>query len=133
MTRPTSRFSRFTGRMRLLAAAIPAAAALAGCAGPEATAVGAAVSVVSLNVTKKTVTDHIASAVTGRDCSIITLNETGEYCPEQVVVDRSNLYCYRTLGGVDCHTLPDPYKNSQTSLASPPPVRKTISQKSMFD
>lgn len=102
-----------------------------GCAPPAM--VGMAVSAASLTSTKKTLTDHVATAVMGRDCSVIALNETGQYCPEQVVVDRSNLYCYRTLGGVDCHTLPDPYKNSQSALASPPPVRKTVTQKSLMD
>ncbi len=109
------------------------ATALTGCAGPEAIVASTAISMATFTSTKKTLPDQVASAFTGRDCSIISWTETGDYCPEQVVVDRSNLYCYKTLAGVDCHTLPDPYKNSQTSLASPPPVRKTISQKGLFD
>lgn len=119
--------------LRVALLSLVSAGMLAGCAGPEMAVASATVGLVTLNATKKTVTDHIVSATTGRDCSIISWTETGVYCPEQVVVDRSNLYCYRTLGGVDCHHLPDPYKNSQTALASPPPVRKTVSQKSMFD
>lgn len=130
---PRFRFHPAAAAPAAVVSALAVAGLLAGCASPEATLASAAVNVVSLNATKKTVTDHIASAIMGRDCSIITMNETGEYCPEQVVVDRSNLYCYRTLAGVDCHNLPDPYKNSQTALASPPPVRKTISQKGLFD
>lgn len=119
--------------LRLAILSATAAGLLAGCAGPEIAAVGAAAGLATFTSTKKTLTDHAASAVTGRDCSLISWTETGVYCPEQVVVDRSNLYCYRTLGGVDCHTLPDPYKNSQTALASPPPVRKTVSQRGLFD
>lgn len=119
--------------LRVIWVSVLSAGLLVGCAGPEMTVVGATVGVVTLNATKKTVSDHIVSAVVGRDCSIISLQETGAYCPEQVVVDRSDVYCYRTLAGVDCHTLPDPYKNSRTALASPPPVRKSVSQKGMFD
>lgn len=119
--------------LRLALLSMVSAAMLAGCAGPEMAAAGAAVSLATFTSTKKTLPDQVVSAATGRDCSLISWTETGVYCPEQVVVDRSNLYCYRTLGGVDCHHLPDPYKNSQTALASPPPARKTVSQKSMFD
>lgn len=98
-----------------------------------ATVAGAGVSLASLTTTKKTLTDHVASAITGRDCSTISLSDTGEYCPEQVVVDRSNLYCFKTLAEVQCHTLPDPYKNGTTALASPPPIRKPVSQKGLLD
>ncbi len=119
--------------VRTVLSAVTVAGLLSACAGPEAMVVSSAVSMASFTSTKKTMTDHLASAMMGRDCSIISWTETGEYCPEQVVVDRSNLYCYKTLAGVDCHTLPDPYKNSQTALASPPPVRKTVSQKGLFD
>lgn len=119
--------------LRIALLSLASAGMLAGCAGPEMAVASATVGLATFTSTKKTLPDHIVSATTGRDCSIISWTETGVYCPEQVVVDRSNLYCYRTLGGVDCHNLPDPYKNSQTALASPPPVRKTVSQKSMFD
>ncbi|HEY0834903.1 MAG TPA: hypothetical protein VGE72_13420 [Azospirillum sp.] len=93
----------------------------------------AAVEFGSLNTTKKTLGDHLVSGVTGRNCSWIKLEETGQYCPEEVVVDRSNVYCYRTLADVNCHYIPDPYKNGHTALASPPPVRKPIEQKGWFD
>lgn len=119
--------------LRVALLSMVSAGMLAGCAGPEVAVVSAAAGLATFTSTKKTMTDHVVSAATGRDCSLISWTETGVYCPEQVVVDRSNLYCYRTLGGVDCHNLPDPYKNSQTALASPPPLRKAVSQKSMFD
>jgi hypothetical protein len=65
-------------------------------------------------------------ALAPEECSLVTLAETGRYCPERIVVDRSNLYCYRTLADVDCHHLPDPYKNGHVSLASPPPDLKPL-------
>jgi len=120
-----------------------AAVLLAGCwtPSPAMHTVSAAVAVAdfaSLNATKKTFSDHIVSGVTGRDCSAVTYEQTGHYCPKPVVVDRSNVYCYRTLADVNCHYLPDPYRNGQTALASPPPVYKTVPPKpgwfdGMFD
>lgn len=89
---------------------------------------------VSLTSTKKTVFDHVASAATGRDCSSLKFTEIGEYCPDKVMVDRTKVYCYRTLADVDCHHIPDPYKNGYTSLASPPPEIKVVPKnKGWFD
>ena len=108
---------------------------LAGCESvPPVLAVGTATaSAVSLTATKKTLIDHAASAMTGKDCSAIALEQTGQYCSTPMVVDRSNVYCYRTLADVDCHHIPDPYRNGQTALASPPPVLKPADERSAFD
>ncbi len=100
-----------------------------GCTATQLTGAAAGVDIVSLNTTKKTIGDHVVSGITGEDCSIISLAETGTYCPEKIVVDRSRLYCYRTLGDVECHHIPDPYKNGYTALASPPPDRKPAAAK----
>lgn len=113
-------------RHRVLApAALLVALGLGGCS--PTTVVG--IDVLTLNTTRKTVGDHIASGVTGKDCSLINLEKTGTYCPEQLVVDRSRLYCYRTIGDVECHHIPDPYKNGNTALASPPPDLKPAGPK----
>lgn len=89
---------------------------------------------VTLNATKKTIGDHVVSAATGRDCSVISFEQTGDYCPDKVVVDRSRVYCYRTLADVECHHIPDPYRNGNTALASPPPdIRPVPRAKGWFD
>ncbi|CAO3446954.1 hypothetical protein [Azospirillum largimobile] len=107
--------------------------ALAGCTSPLGLAAAGA-DVVTLNATKKTIGDHLVSAATGRDCSIISFEQTGDYCPDKVVIDRSRIYCYRTLADVDCHHIPDPYRNGNTALASPPPDIRTVPRrKSWFD
>lgn len=116
----------------LLVAVLP----LGGCfvASTPFTVASTGADLVSLNATKKTLVDHVASAATGRDCSSISLSETGHYCPEKVMVDRSKVYCYRTLADVDCHHIPDPYKNGYTALASPPPDIKPVpKEKGWFD
>lgn len=93
-----------------------------------------AADIITLNATRKTIGDHIVSAATGRDCSVISFTETGDYCPDKVVVDRTKVYCYRTLADVECHHIPDPYRNGYTALASPPPELRTLpKQKGWFD
>jgi hypothetical protein len=107
--------------------------ALAGCTSPLGLAAAGA-DVVTLNATKKTIGDHVVSAATGRDCSIISFEQTGDYCPDKVEIDRSRVYCYRTLADVECHHIPDPYRNGNTALASPPPDIRTVPRrKSWFD
>ncbi|WP_247894196.1 hypothetical protein [Azospirillum sp. B510] len=110
-----------------------ATTALAGCTSPLGLAAAGA-DVVTLNATKKTIGDHIVSAATGRDCSILSFEKDGDYCPDKVEVDRSRLYCYRTLADVECHHIPDPYRNGNTALASPPPDIRTVPRgKGWFD
>lgn len=94
---------------------------LGGCSDGGLAATGVASTYVLSN-TGKLPTDHLVSAVTGRDCSVLALEKTGYYCPPKIVVDRSGLYCYRTLAGVDCHESPDPYRNGHLALATPAPV-----------
>lgn len=96
---------------------------LGGCAAPLVGGVGTAVEMESLSSTKKSLIDHAVSSARGEDCSIVQLEREGYYCKENIVVDRSNLYCTRTLGEVECHNSPDPYRNGDTALASPPPNR----------
>lgn len=108
---------------------ILAAALALGACSDAAVGIGIAGNIVALNATKKTLVDHVVSGITGEDCSVISLEQTGHYCPEQVEVVRSDVYCYRTLAAVDCHHLPDPYRNGYTALASPPPVLRPVPKK----
>ncbi len=80
----------------------------------------------SLTTTDKLPHDHLVSAATGADCSIVAFEQTGQYCPPELAVDRSDVYCYRTLGGVDCHLIPDPYRNGNRAIATPPPARVAV-------
>jgi hypothetical protein len=98
---------------------------LAGCAAAPVVAGVAGADYAQTTATKKTLIDHVASSVTGEDCSVIAFSETGTYCQEKIVVQRPPIYCFKTLGDVECHNAPDPYRNSDTALASPPPVRVT--------
>lgn len=116
----------------VLLALLPLAAG--ACTPVSIVGVGAAAADgVSLTSTRKTLVDHAVSGLTGKDCSIVSFSESGDYCPEKVVVDRSDVYCYRTLADVECHHIPDPYRNGDRALASPPPVRKPANQRTAFD
>lgn len=94
------------------AAAIPAAAVYAGVEG------------ISLNHTDKLMSDHVASAVTGQDCSFLKYKETGIYCRSAAEIAaeeakaRRDLsgYCYRRRGLVTCYDTPDPDASGEVTV-----------------
>lgn len=92
---------------------------LGGCSlveGPVSTAT-AGVSTVLLINTGKTLTDHAVSYAIDEDCSMVNYEKTHHYCrewPEVKVRPEPELYCYRTLAQVECHTRPEPYGNKET-------------------
>ncbi len=96
---------------------------LTGCeAMMVAASVPLAAGMTTLPQTKKLPTDHVLSSATGRDCSVLSYEKTGTYCPPYPQeVDRSKLTCIKTLGEVECHQQPDRYANGERTLASPPP------------
>jgi len=92
---------------------------LSGCGlleGPVgATATGA--SALLLINTGKTMSDHAVSFVMDEDCSVVNYEKRGHYCipnPEEVVREEPEMYCYRTLAQVECHTRAEPYGNKET-------------------
>ena len=100
-------------------AGLLAMASLSGCAAlavAPAAAVYAGVEGISLNHTDKLMSDHVASAVTGQDCSFLKYKDTGNYCRSaaeiaaQEAIERRDLsaYCYRRRVGVACYDTPDP-------------------------
>lgn len=105
---------------------------LGGCAVPVAAAIGAA-EFTTLTSTKKSMVDHVTSSAVGENCSIVAFTETGRYCQAEVTVQRPPVYCYRSLGGVDCYAQPDPSRVGDPGLASPPPIRTTHRDKGWLD
>ncbi len=106
--------------------AVVMAVAVTGCSAnpPVATMLpwNVGTSMLTLPQTKKTPADHVMSAVTGRDCSVLHYEQDGSYCQDAPKeIDRRSLYCFKTLGGVECHQRPDPYYGNERTLASPPP------------
>ena len=62
--------------------------------------------VVSLVTTKKTIFDHVATWVTGDDCSSPRAERNGPYCvhwPDPPVPPQQ-LYCYSSLAKANCYS-----------------------------
>ena len=79
------------------------------------TGVYVAADIASMVVSGRTVDDHIASAITGEDCSISrSMQGLGPYCavvlpppPPPPTVTRVT-YCYRSLASSSCYDGPSP-------------------------
>lgn len=90
-------------------------------------ALAAGIEGVSLNQTGKTGSDHLASLVTGEDCSILRYTHSGKYCltDAQVAAQEAALHkpyfgtCYRLRSGVACYDEPDPTHTSETNVYHP--------------
>ncbi len=70
----------------------------------------------SIVLTDKTVTDHIVSFSSGKNCSVIRQNQGLTYCEEDELVPVQSLYCYNTLGSVTCYDRPDPFSGRQKKI-----------------
>ena len=107
-----SRMEMETQGMRnalLLGPAFTALLALSACDPVTLAAVSA--SAVSFAATDKFPADHLASWITGRDCSLHLAADTRQYCRDPIDESKlaaAPLYCYRTLGAITCYAAPDP-------------------------
>lgn len=92
---------------------------LSGCASDLATPAGLLMASTAVVINEdKTPTDLIASAVTGLDCDTIRKSrDKGPLCrpQEQDVIERP-IFCYRTLGTINCFDRPDPYGYPQRTV-----------------
>lgn len=76
---------------------------LAGC-GAEGQVSGAllGLNVAAIPVIHRDLIDAVYSASTGRDCSIVRLDEGQPYCKPPEAPPAPPRYCTRSLGAVDC-------------------------------
>ena len=63
--------------------------------------------------TKKTMSDHIISMTSGKNCSSVRREKGMTYCEEDEVAPKYESYCYRTLGNVTCYDRPNPFNGRQ--------------------
>ena len=119
-----AKFAQFGPLLRPLAV-LALLAVLPGCVAMlPAAAVYGGMEGLSLNHTDKLMSDHVASAVTGQDCSFLKYKETGIYCrsaaeiAEQAAKERRDLsgYCYRRRGMVTCYDSPDPTASGEIQI-----------------
>ncbi len=94
--------------------------ALSGCTGTEMVVVGAVATATSFAYTDKAPNEHVADLVTGLDCGVIHVENGRDYCidPEadaELARQRmaAPLYCYKTIGKVECFATPDPRRQTQ--------------------
>jgi hypothetical protein len=78
--------------------------ALSGCgATPEQLLTGfGGAGIASIAIIHRTPFDAVYSLITGRDCSIVWLDEDKPYCRPEEPPPPPQRYCTRSLGVVDC-------------------------------
>lgn len=76
--------------------------------------------------TSKTMTDHVISVTSGKNCSSVRREKGLTYCEEdQLQPPPTSRHCYRTLGSVTCYDRPDPYEGRYSQVdETPPPAVK---------
>jgi len=100
---------------------------LAGCqtaAILPAAAIAATIEGVSLNQSGKTASDHVVSAITGEDCSVLRYTKNGKYCltDAEIAAEQARLHrpyegtCYKVRGNVACYDQADATHTSETTV-----------------
>lgn len=89
---------------------------LAGC-GPLGNTVGMAANVATVPVFGRTAPDLLVSAVTGKDCSMVRVEQGKTWCREDEPPPAPPPFCTRSLGVVDC------WENTR---AQPMPARRGV-------
>src|SRR3954464_8988552 len=100
---------------------------LGGCEtlGVLPAAAGAAtVEGVSLNQTGKTASDHLVSAITGEDCSVLRYTKNGKYCltDAEIAAEEARLHrpyegtCYKVRGNAACYDQTSAPHTSETTV-----------------
>lgn len=91
-------------------------ALLAGC-GPLGNTIGMAANVATVPVFGRTAPDLLVSAVSGRDCSMVRVEQGKTWCRDDEPPPAPQPFCTRSLGVVDCW---------QSSRAQPMPPRPGV-------
>ena len=114
-------------RLLALPLLLLAGLSMAGCQAlgvlPPA-AIAATVEGVSLNQTGKTASDHVVSAITGEDCSVLRYTKNGKYCltEAELAAEQARLHrpyegtCYKVRGNVSCYDQADATHTSETTV-----------------
>ena len=114
-------------RLFALSLLLAAGLAMAGCETIgflPAAGIAATVEGVSLNASGKTVSDHLVSAITGDDCSVLRYTKNGKYClsEAEIAAEQARLHrpyegtCYKVRGNVACYDQTDAEHTSETTV-----------------
>lgn len=66
--------------------------------------------------TGKSFTDHYVSFSTGKNCSSLRKNTGRTYCEEDEIAEPEEIYCYNSLGKVNCYSVPRPHGETQNTV-----------------
>ncbi|MBL6864918.1 MAG: hypothetical protein ISQ90_09015 [Rhodospirillales bacterium] len=64
---------------------------------------------VTVMTTGKTISDHVISYTSGKNCSTVRLQTGQNFCEEDDYSVPEEIYCYNSLGNVNCFSSPPPY------------------------
>ena len=101
----------------LLPGFVLAGLTVSGCSGSSLAVMGA--DAVTQAASGRSIAGNVIHAFTGKDCVPLNALAGKPVCPEEntaEVSDQAPVYCYRTLGQVDCHAEPDPMMSATTRL-----------------
>ena len=71
---------------------------------------------VAVVTTGKTIKDHLISYTSGKNCSSVR-RETGQnFCEEDDLSAPEEIYCYNSLGNVDCFNIPQPFGQGNKTI-----------------
>lgn len=68
--------------------------------------------------TDKTLSDHLMSYQTGKDCSTVRIEQGRTYCREDEPNPMPVVHCYQTLGDVTCYAAPDPNRRPGDAIGN---------------
>ena len=97
---------------------------LAGCGlgvGADA-GIGVAANVLAVTTIHRTIPDAVVSLVTGKDCSMVRLDQGRSYCRHPHPLPRPPPYCTRTIGEVTCWADPQALPDHAPQVAEGPDV-----------
>ncbi|NGM20662.1 hypothetical protein G3576_11610 [Roseomonas stagni] len=94
---------------------------LGGCVAEQAIGPGLVVGGASIVLTGRTPVDHVASLISGQDCSIVRLERRESWCAPPPGPPPPQAYCTPSLGRVDCWTTP-PFGGNRQVADPPGPV-----------
>ena len=66
--------------------------------------------------TGKTISDHVISYSLGKNCSTLRRKTGQNFCEEDDISPPEELYCYDSLGNVNCFKTPEPYGQKKTAV-----------------
>ena len=79
--------------------------------------------------TEKPLSDHFVSFFSGKNCSVVRREKGQTYCEEDELRSAApKVYCYRSIGGVNCYDRPDPFdgQSYRPLEETPPPAKPPV-------